>query len=354
MLHLQVDLNRYIYQINLKPSDASKLLNCSSKIWKEILIAWCKFNYHEPKSKKDILNQGIWYNSNLKLSNHFYVNQIASRAGLVNVHQMFELNGLFISFDTYVNRFQSKNFIWYQAFISRFPEEWLLLLQKDHVRIETLNGNEKLQKIKKANPSLSPSKIIYWEILSKLPPQTKRVQWELQLGVEISSMEWKKILTTPASLTQCTKLKAFQYRLTNRILTTNVQRNKWDSTVPFLCTFCNAEPESVVHLLVSCEVVTKVWKLLKKWLNYYCYIEFEISPYVIIFNRYKDSFPLLVNTIILVTKQYIYARKCLNESPNFNNLIKHIAIYRNLERAFAFKNAQYSKYKTKWSIYDVV
>ena len=37
-----------------------------------------------------------------------------------------------------------------------------------------------------------------------------------------------------------------------------------------LCTFCNIEPESLVHLFVECEHVENVWHMLENWILVTC------------------------------------------------------------------------------------
>ena len=156
-------------------------------------------------------------------------------------------------------------------------------------------------------------------------------------------------------LTLCTKLQSFQYRLLNDALVTNEHLFRWKVITNDSCTFCQKCTETVMHLLTECQVVAqKIWIPLKNWLNYFCYIDFVIVPYDIILNRYKDSFPALVNTILCITKQYIYATRCLGKDLQFQQLISKISQYRTLEYIVAKRNGLLTKHNAKWQIYDVV
>ena len=156
-------------------------------------------------------------------------------------------------------------------------------------------------------------------------------------------------------LTQCTKLRSFQYRLLNNALTTNVNLQQWRIQSNSDCTFCKDHVETVLHLLVECVMVkTVIWKPLQQWLNYFCYVDLTLEAHTLILNDYKDSFPDMVNTIILITKQYIYAARCLNEQLSFPKLISKIHLYKMIEKVIANRNRSVEKIKNKWQMYDKV
>ena len=93
------------------------------------------------------------------------------------------------------------------------------------------------------------------------------------------------------------------------------------------CTFCEELDETPVHLLYECKYTCKLWKAMGCWLDNFCFLNLELTPYIIIFNAYKEEFADLVNTIILTVKHYIYAQRCLNKKLNFVEVIKTIEKY---------------------------
>ena len=40
-----------------------------SKFWESVLTAWCELNYKTPETKSEIINQVLWYNSEIKINN---------------------------------------------------------------------------------------------------------------------------------------------------------------------------------------------------------------------------------------------------------------------------------------------
>ena len=55
-----------------------------------------------------------------------------------------------------------------------------------------------------------------------------------------------------------------------------------------------------------------------------------------------------LNTICLITLQYIYASRCLGCIPNFGQLKSKILDAQNVEKYIAVKNDKLKKHETKW------
>ena len=92
-------------------------------------------------------------------------------------------------------------------------------------------------------------------------------------------------------------------------------------------------------------------------MDYYCFVKLDITPYEIIFNKYKEEFELMVNTIILIAKNFIYTKRCLQEPLLFSALIVNISNYKNIEERIVKTNISVKsskKHKNKWLMYDKV
>ena len=120
---------------------------------------------------------------------------------------------------------------------------------------------------------------------------------------------------------KASKLRNFQYRLLNRILTTNIVRNKWNPQIDKNCTFCKMKSETVIHLICECELVQKMWMALEKWIKHRTGIVIRFIPSLIIMNNISGKHKDILNTLALIMKQYIYAQKCKQEVPNFIEFI---------------------------------
>ena len=167
--------------------------------------------------------------------------------------------------------------------------------------------------------------------------------------------EWDNQFHTLSKITLSTKLCTFHYKSCNFALVTNVLLEKWGIEPSSLCYYCHKSEETYIHLFVKCQVIqNKIWKPLQGWLDYYHNIQIEIAPYDILLNGYKDSYPMMINTILLICKYYIYVTRCLKGKVSFPNLIKKINQTKTVEEIIARKCNKMQKHEIKWIMYDKV
>ena len=57
---------------------------------------------------------------------------------------------------------------------------------------------------------------------------------------------------------------------------------------------------------------------------------------------------ILTNLISIITKQYVYARRCFSTMPSPGVIIEKIKEFRHIESCAAFKNNQTEKFNQKW------
>ena len=63
----------------------------------------------------------------------------------------------------------------------------------------------------------------------------------------------------------------------------------------------------------------------------------------------------MIDTILLITKQYIYAKKCLQEDISFIDLAHHINVYRELEKQYCYSIKKSTVHHSrKWHLYDLI
>ena len=88
-------------------------------------------------------------------------------------------------------------------------------------------------------------------------------------------------------------------------IVTNTKLYYWKVINSPLCTFCELESEDTLHLLYNCNVIKKLWKSVDDWLKT-GNISINMSVENIILNNVDNNPFDVVNTIILIIKQYIY------------------------------------------------
>ena len=146
-----------------------------------------------------------------------------------------------------------------------------------------------------------------------------------------------------------TKLQYLQYRVLTRKLTTNIIRHKWNTHISEYCTFCQTEKETIRHLLVECPKVTVLWENLTKMFRCLLRISVNLDPMTIIVNNYKGPCMHMVNSAIIIMKQYIYACKCYEEQPIFVKYMGKLSYSYHIEKTHAFQTGKIEALNKKWS-----
>ena len=92
------------------------------------------------------------------------------------------------------------------------------------------------------------SKLYYYTLMSSAVTKSANLKWQKYF---ISELNWQNICLKPFITTQEVKLRWFQYRILNRILTTNCFAYKLKLIDSESCTFCHETKETVVHLFLG-------------------------------------------------------------------------------------------------------
>ena len=64
------------------------MFNCKTKFWEDLLKAWAEYNYSTPQTLEEILNQVLWYNSNVKIAGRFVMNEKMYGKGVIYVKDL--------------------------------------------------------------------------------------------------------------------------------------------------------------------------------------------------------------------------------------------------------------------------
>ena len=182
----------------------------------------------------------------------------------------------------------------------------------------------------------------------------KYMKWRDELGNDFceSLIDFGKQHLNIFKVTNVPKYRSFQYRLLQRGIVTNIQLHKWKMISTDLCSFCNDNRETVIHMLVECSVIQQIWQKVYQ----YCFdvyaTKVDINARAIIMNKIHPVAGHVTNFICLIAKQYIYRQRCLGKSIKFVELKALIESIQNVEKYIAIKNDNLSKHNRKWKIVD--
>ena len=159
-------------------------------------------------------------------------------------------------------------------------------------------------------------------------------KWNLHLTAQFSSDDFVRFITNVNY--QC-KVKVFpitaiiQYhsRLAHMGI---VKSNK--------CTFCNSELENYRHLFYECiKVQPLVSYIVSK-------TKTSLSKHQVLLNNVTKNPTWVINTVVLICKQYIYAAKCQQKIPSVQELERRIQQFKEIE--FTVAKVKIDHHKQKW------
>ena len=157
----------------------------------------------------------------------------------------------------------------------------------------------------------------------------------------------KLAFTLPHKIAYEPYVKAFQYKILNSILYTNMKLFKIGYGEQDKCTFCNNKSETLNHLFFNCPHSNLFWKHLEK---YYFNLAKQLkvlSLQDIIIGITGLSCPLL-NYFILIGKVYIWDCRRKHVRPYIEGFILKIKKYK-IEKYIATKNNDLETFYKKWT-----
>ena len=236
----------------------------------------------------------------------------------------------------------------YLGVIAAIPKFWKVLLRNFDFD-EMIDKNSAVEELCLKKESLS--RHIYWQLIEQntTVKTAHKLILQTELNITIEDEEWHMLFPSFRKMIKSTKLQYFQLRVLTGTLTTNVKIHAWNTQKSNLCTFCKQRPETVMHILVTCEKIKMLWICLKKITKYFMSIDVDFSPQMIILNNYTGQRKDLINTMVAIMKQHIYAKKCFEEVPTFTSFMEKLSSWYLVEKQlFMNEHMDMKKLKKKW------
>lgn len=178
-------------------------------------------------------------------------------------------------------------------------------------------------------------------------PVTKpyETKWS-EKGIDITEEEWRVLNILPYKCTLSTKLQAFQYKITHRILGTRVFQKMCRITDDDACTFCQDHAETITHLFIECPVTDTFWQNVVVWLSPELDLADQINHKMILFGV-SDS--LLKSHLLLIAKYYLFICERGGQIPTVAGVSAMVKVEYDTERFIAKGNKSvFKRYQDKW------
>lgn len=316
---------------------------CKNPFWKDVFNTW--YNLWNSKTTEKVLKESfltkcIWHNKDITIAGKpvfyktWYESGISIVADLVKNINDFS----FYTFEELTQNYRlNSNFLQVQGLIravqgclpNPFPQQIYPVIRPFVPR----NMHILLK-------SLSDKKLFYKIFNSVHSVPTGKLKWEQQ---DVMLEDWNNIYKLPYKVTKNTKLQWLQFRILHYILTTNSNLCKFGIVNSPMCTLCNSERETIIHLMWECQEVQDLIQNFESLISA-LYIPFAVNKYSFIFGLINNNINSDVdNVIILLMKQYIYRARCLSQSLSINSLVQNIKEYYNLQKYIANGQSEYLK-----------
>ena len=326
-----------IWQCNLHPEDVKKL-KFNNQFWKDVLSSWNLYNHYK---NKRVENQLIWYNSQIIIGHKPVLWADTYLNGLKYVHQLFEHM-----------EFKSSQQVWrefgltklrYNSLKMAIPTDWKKYFMQNpkgtYMPIPPHNYDA-VTLPQEQNTSGDVYRFISEDVMIM---HNKYMKWRNEIGPSFceSIVDFGKLHTDLYRLTNVTKYRSFQYRLLQRGIITNIHLFRWNIKASAECSFCHTEQETLTHLFCECTKIQELWAKIAQYIRKELKVQPNLittEPIGIITNRIVPKKDHVANFVCLITKQYIYKQRCLEQELNFECLKAQIRRVESIEKYIAIKN----------------
>ena len=340
---LLIDLHVF-FECNIKFIDIEDCWRCRPSIfWIDVLKAWCDVNYCPIDEVKNPNEEVIWMNSNIKVNGKVLFYRNMYEVGILRIKDLKTEHNNFLSFNELVTKHPGirTNFVQYNGIISAIP----LSYKRPNLPVQL---NRKIIDVIKSNTKV-PKKIyrIYNQKEQNFPH--KAYEKHTRFFVNLTRETYEEAFAIMYSCTRSNKLRDFQYRLLHMTLTTNKEAFHYFKLVPNdRCTFCKSCQENIHHIILYCKFSKVIWMRLQAHFHQTTGVNIILSDQDIMFGNNSLPFNKLYNHIILFTKQYIYACRCLGETPDFSVLLRKLKLEYYIETKMSFNGVDNNDVLKKW------
>lgn len=223
----------------------------------QVLSYWAQITFRVPKNKNEILEQYLWCNS-LIMEQEFVFYQEWYEAGIFLIEHIFSKErSIFLTSEELGQKFGiAIRFLDYYRLLCLIPSTWKRQLRSNDNALPVPPLPSILVNMGKI------SRYVYdYSVSLKAPEfQVSMIQWNQQLGMDISVKQWSGICKRINSVTLATKLRLFQYKINQRCLVTNINLFYYKILDSKQCYYCKQVNETIFHLLYECPVVFNFWR----------------------------------------------------------------------------------------------
>ena len=232
------------------------------------------------------------------------------------------------------------NWLQYRSLISAIPENWKMLLESEETDEMVVSVYSKL----KGNENVT--RVVYNLLINNPSNVDKYYDRWLDRSLCLDYEDYVNSFESNRVYNKVIKLRDFQYRLLLGKIVTNSDLFEWGLSSDNLCCNCKRESETILHLLVECNIVKRIWYFVQEICKR-CKIDANWTKENIILNRVTSP-KHVINHIVLLCKQYIYSNRCMGKITTVKNFVKKLNDEFYLEYYSSIRTHSVRKFFIKW------
>lgn len=144
---------------------------------------------------------------------------------------------------------------------------------------------------------------------------SSQIKWNerFRIGEAESETFWQSVYRSPYHAARDTKLQAFQFRLTHRIILCNKFLCNIKIRQNDECSFCG-DTDTLEHYFFLCDRVALCWERIRKWFAENANFNLDTSLQDFLFGAHLSTpNASVINFILLFSKFYIYGQKLFQQ-----------------------------------------
>lgn len=344
----------HIWECNLSKADIKKM-DIKSNFWKSVLLQWSEFHFTrdlDTITKDRIFKMRLDHNSIIKVGGKVVTTEKSTFLKTKIIGDLYKKDkGTLIPLsqqDLLEKSLSWNKILQFMGVSKAIPPTWnAILIGKSYPRMskEFQYDFENIPK--------KLTNIYYKQITFKQNQhQELASKWNSKLGISIAPEDVDQAFKDIKSIISCTKLRDFQFRFLHRKIFTGYILRIWGLVESDRCVFCEDHYETMDHLFFYCHVTRRFLTRLQCW--YEAMTDTEINlldEKVILLNRYNENKITILDTILLMAKQYIFRCRCLGRDLDFHNFKDEMFLTCKIERRIATINNKQKSFCKKWGLF---
>ena len=332
--------------------------NCKNEFWKDVLNEWQKVikskttTLSSENSRNNIDNTlvPVWYNSYIKINNKSVFFKDWYEKGIKYIDDFLDEDGKLLKKDKFSEKYSiSVNIMQYNSICSAISK-YLRTLTFDSSSYEQLTRPSIPFYFNFFFSNMKPSKCIYNLLSNSTESPTCFVKWKNELPF-VPDKKIKDAFITCFKITLDSSIQWLQFRILHRILATNSYLKKIKIKNCDLCTLCNSEPETIIHIFLQCPHVMPIWTSLSLHIFNTTSKRIGFNIENIIFGEEFNRRNIVVNFIILNAKQYFYTNFKKAKNPTLQGLVLYLKYKYNVERCIWIFKGKLQTFVKIWREY---